>query len=114
MIFPNFQQTKHEHDLLGAGDNQSDGVGKGVENYKREAWKAVLMLLLGTAIVSMFADPLIDTVGNFSEATGIPTFFISFIALPFATNPDAVFTVKVATEKKTTSASLSCSEVRHH
>ncbi|GMN54432.1 hypothetical protein TIFTF001_023556 [Ficus carica] len=104
-------QTKHEHDLLGAGDHQSDGVGKGVEKHKREAWKAVLMLLLGTAIVSMFADPLIDTVGNFSEATGIPTFFISFIALPFATNPDAVFTIKVATEKKTTSASLSCSEV---
>ena len=96
---------------MGAGD-QSDGLdGEGVENPKWEALKAVLMLLLGTAIVSIFADPLIDAVDNFSEATRIPTFFISFIALPLATNPDAVFTVKVATEKKIKSASLSCSEV---
>ncbi|XP_073128700.1 sodium/calcium exchanger NCL [Henckelia pumila] len=103
------QQTKREHDLLG---DQSDDVAGGVENPRTTTIKAVLLLLLGTAIAAVFADPLVDAVNNFSSATSIPTFFISFIALPIATNSsEAVSAIIFASRKKLRSTSLSFSEI---
>lgn len=92
--------------------DQSDEVVEGVQNAKWVTMKALLMVLLGTAIAAAFADPLVDVVGNFSSATSIPKFFVSFIALPLATNSsDAVFTIIFATRKKIRTSSLAFSEV---
>ncbi|GFZ05461.1 sodium/calcium exchanger family protein / calcium-binding EF hand family protein [Actinidia rufa] len=103
------RNTKREHDLLG---DASDEVVEGVENPKTTTIKAVLLLLLGTLIAAAFADPLVDAVDNFSDATSIPTFFISFIALPFATNSsEAVSAIIFSTRKRQRSASLTFSEL---
>ncbi|KAK9265344.1 hypothetical protein L1049_027213 [Liquidambar formosana] len=103
------QQTKREHYLLG---DQSDEVVEGVENARRIMYKAISMLVLGTIIAAAFADPLVDAVDNFSDATGIPTFFISFIALPLATNSsEAVSAIIFSSRKKLRTASLTFSEV---
>ncbi|XP_058221561.1 sodium/calcium exchanger NCL-like [Rhododendron vialii] len=103
------EQTKREHYLLG---DQSDEVVESVENPKKIIIKAVLLLLLGALIAGAFADPLVDAVDNFSDATGIPTFFISFIALPLATNSsEAVSAIIFASRKKQRSASLTFSEL---
>ena len=85
------QETKREGDLLDVG-GQSDEVNEGGENSKRTTIKAVLLLLLGTIIAAAaFADPLVDVVDNFSDATSIPAFFISFFVLHLATSSrDAV------------------------
>lgn len=103
------QETKRGHNLLG---EQSDEVVESVENPKWITFKAVMMLLLGTVIAAAFADPLVDAVDNFSDATSIPTFFISFIALPMATNSsEAVSAIIFASRKKIRTASLTFSEV---
>ncbi|XP_062094395.1 sodium/calcium exchanger NCL-like [Humulus lupulus] len=103
------EQTKK--DLLG-GHDQSDEVLEGVENAKIIIVKAVLYLLLGTAIAAAFADPLVDAVDNFSSATSIPKFFISFIALPLATNSsEAVSAIIFATRKKKRTSSLTFSAI---
>ncbi|KAL1817905.1 hypothetical protein ACET3Z_020479 [Daucus carota] len=103
------EQTKREHFLLG---DQSDEVVEGVENPQWTTIKAVLLLLLGAVIAAAFADPLVDAVDNFSSATSIPSFFISFIALPFATNSsEAVSAIIFASRKKLRSASLTFSEL---
>ncbi|XP_043689478.1 sodium/calcium exchanger NCL-like [Telopea speciosissima] len=103
------QQVKKEHYLLG---DTSDEAVEAVENAKRISIKAALMLLLGTVIAAAFADPLVDAVDNFSTATSIPTFFISFIVLPFATNSsEAVSALIFASRKKQRSASLTFSEI---
>ncbi|KAF2287348.1 hypothetical protein GH714_039699 [Hevea brasiliensis] len=108
-------QTKREHALLGPEDrveDQSDEVVEGVENPRWISIKAVLMLLLGTIIAAVFADPLVDAVDNFSDATSIPTFFISFIALPLATNSsEAVSAIIFASRKTVRTASLTFSEL---
>ncbi|KAJ9671510.1 hypothetical protein PVL29_025287 [Vitis rotundifolia] len=102
--------TKREHKRLG-GD-QSDEVVEAVENPKWITYKAVMMLLLGTLIAAVFADPLVDAVDNFSDATSIPTFFISFIALPLATNSsEAVSAIIFASRKKNRTTSLTFSEL---
>ncbi|XP_052207053.1 sodium/calcium exchanger NCL isoform X3 [Diospyros lotus] len=103
------QQTRREHDLLG---DQTDEADEGVENPKWTSFKAVLLLLLGTLIAAAFADPLVDAVDNFSDATSIPPFFISFIALPLATNSsEAVSAIIFASRKRLRSASLTFSEL---
>ena len=105
------QETKREGDLLDVG-GQSDEVNEGGENSKRTTIKAVLLLLLGTIIAAAFADPLVDAVDNFSDATSIPAFFISFIALPLATNSsEAVSAIIFASRDKRKTASLTFSEV---
>ncbi|KAK8527463.1 hypothetical protein V6N13_085293 [Hibiscus sabdariffa] len=104
-------QTKREHTLLGP-EEQSDEVVESVENPRWISFKAVLMLLLGTIIAAAFADPLVDAVDNFSSATSIPSFFISFIALPLATNSsEAVSAIIFASRKKQRTASLTFSEL---
>ncbi|XP_050216737.1 sodium/calcium exchanger NCL [Mercurialis annua] len=108
-------QTKREHTLLGSEERveeQSDEVVEGVVNPKWISFKAVLMLLFGTMIAAVFAEPLVDAVDNFSAATSIPTFFISFIALPLATNSsEAVSAIIFATRKTLRTASLTFSEL---
>jgi Ca2+/H+ antiporter len=97
--------------LLDVGD-KSDEVVEGVEGSKWISIKAVLLLILGTLIAAAFADPLVDAVDNFSDASGIPTFFISFIALPLATNSsEAVTAIIFASRDKRRTASLTFSEV---
>jgi len=105
------QETKREQDLLDVR-NHSEEVVEGVESSKWTTIRAALLLLLGTIIAAAFADPLVDAVDNFSDATGIPAFFISFIALPLATNSsEAVTAIIFASRDKRTTASLTFSEV---
>ena len=109
VCFHLWQETRREHALLG---NQDDESGEAIENARWISIKAALLLLLGTLIAASFADPLVDAVNSFSAATSIPTFFISFIALPLATNSsEAVSAIIFASRKKLRSASLTFSEV---
>ena len=106
------QQTIDEHAQLDVRDPRD----KKVEDVKNSKWtsinKAVLLLLLGTIIAVAFADPLVDAVENFSDATSIPAFFISFIVLPLATSSrDAVSAITFASRAKRAAASFTFSEV---
>ncbi|KAM3696726.1 hypothetical protein ACJW31_06G060300 [Castanea mollissima] len=114
------QKIKRERDLLdvkGATSIQTGILGgnvkvEGVKKSKRASIKAVLLLLLGTIIAAAFADPLVDTIDNFADATSIPAFFISFIVLPLATSSrDTVSAIRLASQDKRHTASLSFSEI---
>jgi Ca2+/Na+ antiporter len=102
-------RTRQEHNEL---VDQADEAMESVENPGWCIAKAVGFLLLGAAIAAAFADPLVDAVHNFSDATHIPSFFISFIALPLATNSsEAVSAIIFASRKKQRTSSLTFSEV---
>ncbi|KAI3525210.1 hypothetical protein L1887_03885 [Cichorium endivia] len=106
-----YEETKREHYLLGdeGGDHEEEN---GVSDSKGTTIKALLFLLLGTIVAALFADPLVDAVGGFSSATSIPSFFISFIVLPLATNSsESVSAIIFASRKKQRSASLTFSEL---
>ncbi|KAG2594918.1 sodium/calcium exchanger NCL1-like [Panicum virgatum] len=103
------ERTRQEHAQL---IDKSDEAVESVENPGWCIAKAVGFLLLGAAIAAAFADPLVDAVHNFSNATHIPSFFISFIALPLATNSsEAVSAIIFASRKKQRTCSLTFSEV---
>ncbi|KAL6597729.1 hypothetical protein ACP70R_046534 [Stipagrostis hirtigluma subsp. patula] len=95
-------RTRQEHDEL-----LPDETVVEVENPGWYITKAVGLQLLGVAIAAAFANPLVATIQNLSSATHIPPFFISFIALPLATNSsEAVSTVIFASQKKQRTCSL--------
>ncbi|GJN19446.1 hypothetical protein PR202_gb06725 [Eleusine coracana subsp. coracana] len=103
------QRTRDEHSVL---LDKDDDDGEAIENPTWTCVKAVLLLLLGTGMAAAFADPLVDTVHNFSNATNIPSFFISFIAMPLATNSsEAVSAIIFASRKKQRTLSLTFSEI---
>lgn len=102
------QQTQKEQDRVG---DQNDEVVESIQDAKWHSFKAVLMLLLGTAIAAVTADPLVDAVEDFSTATSIPSFFVSFVILPFASSSEIVSALIFAGKKKRRMASLMYSEV---
>ncbi|XP_002987555.2 sodium/calcium exchanger NCL1 [Selaginella moellendorffii] len=99
-----------------------DGQGGGEEKEEEESGesmtknqiitKAVLLIVLGALIAGIFADPLVDSIENFSSATGIPSFFIAFVATPLATNSsEAISSVLFAAKKKKQNISLTYSQI---
>ena len=42
------------------------------------------MMGLGTLLVLIFSDPMVDVLGEIGNRTGIPAFYISFVLAPMA------------------------------
>ncbi|KNA06771.1 hypothetical protein SOVF_177950 [Spinacia oleracea] len=104
------EQATKEHFLV--DDFLDEEKGEEIENRKATTIKAILLILLGTVITVAFADPLVDSVHSFSEATNIPPFFISFVFLPLITNSKgAVSVISFASSKKRKSVSLAFCEL---
>ncbi|OMO99377.1 Calcium-binding EF-hand, partial [Corchorus capsularis] len=102
------EETRKEHHLLGG---QGGHFGETVKNPVWNAFKAVMMLLLGTIVAAVIADPLVDTVSEFSKASSIPSFFVSFVILPIACTSEAVSALSFARRKKLTTTSLTFSQI---
>lgn len=78
------------------------------------AWfKAISLVVLGIVTLGLLAEPLINSVRNFSTSTSTPSFFIAFILVPVATNSRIVISaIREARRKKLHTTSLTFSEVR--
>ncbi|GKA93164.1 sodium/calcium exchanger NCL2-like protein, partial [Tanacetum coccineum] len=77
------------------------------------AWtKAVMLLMLGIAMLTLLAEPLIHSVQNVSTGANIPSFFVSFIFVPLATNARAAISaIQTANQGKERTTSLTFSEL---
>jgi Ca2+/H+ antiporter len=83
----------------------------------RPAWQTLLLavakFLLGAVLCLGFADPLVGSVGDLSRATGIPGFFIAFVAAPLASNAsELVSSLKFALGKRSRNISVTFNQVR--
>ncbi|PSS24597.1 Calmodulin-like protein [Actinidia chinensis var. chinensis] len=91
------------------------GKGDGSIIHKLLSWdcvKSVLQIILGIAIVSFLADPLIYSILDLSVALGLPTFYISFVIIPFALKFKlAMSAIFPASQKSLTTSSLTFSEI---
>lgn len=103
------QKTKEELEAL---QNENEEEVSEVDNPYKVYLKAVMLMLVGAILAGIFADPLVDAVDNFSDATSIPSFFISCILMPLATNSsEGVAAFTFASRKKKRTASLVYSQV---
>lgn len=74
--------------------------------------KSVLQVLLGIAILTLCAKPLVISIEDFSNAVGIPSFLIPFVMVPLALNARmAMAAIFPASQKSSKTASLTFSEI---
>lgn len=99
--------------------NADDGEGKDDEQEETESlgtkqlvFRAVLKIAVGAGMAAIFADPLVDAIDRFSTVSGMPSFFVSFVASPFATNfSEAVSSFMFASKKSKQHLSLAYSQI---
>lgn len=104
-----YELTKSDDDDDDDDDEENSGGNKTKSQIVR---KAVLYLMSGTVLAAVVADPLVDAVNAFSTATSIPSFFISFVVLPLASNSsEAVSSIVFASRKKKKNISLTFSQI---
>jgi Ca2+/Na+ antiporter len=67
---------------------------------RRSLW----MMGLGTFIVVFVSDPFVDCLSAWGDRLGIPTFYISFVVAPFASNASELLSAYAYAAKKTKSS----------
>ncbi|CAN6482724.1 unnamed protein product [Victoria cruziana] len=107
----NFFDKFHHNAACGVAAPDDEAI-ESFDNRPKVYLKAGMLLVLGTVIAGIFADPLVHAVDDFSSATNIPSFFVSFIALPLAMSSGEAATALIfASRKKKRTASLAFSEI---
>ncbi|KAF9611516.1 hypothetical protein IFM89_032562 [Coptis chinensis] len=93
-------------------DDEKETKGQKYDGHLSEWFNSILLLLVGFILLSLLAEPLVESVQNFSEAAGIPPFFVSFVLVPLATNSrEAVSAIVSASHRKPRTTSLAFSEI---
>lgn len=70
------------------------------------------MLVIGTALIAVFSDPMVDAITDFSTYSGLPPFYVSFIITPFASNAsELISSLMFASKKKKANSSVTYSQL---
>jgi len=92
----------------GDGDEDEDEIPDEFKDLSpEEQQKAIIRLsvkqmLIGTVLVLVFSDPMVDILAQIGVATGIPTFYVSFVLAPLASNASELLSSMKLAAKKTT------------
>jgi len=65
--------------------------------------RAFTMLFIGTALVLLFSDPMVDVMQEMATRVGISPFYVSFVLAPLASNASEVLASTYYAAKKTSS-----------
>ncbi|KAJ8562550.1 hypothetical protein K7X08_031002 [Anisodus acutangulus] len=118
------QSTKEHHDTVMWGEVDKFLDEEERENNKRFnhslvlKWafcKSALQVILGIAILTLCADPIMDNIIRLAHAIGVPSFFLSFVIVPLAVNARTAITaitlLSSANQQSSTTSSLTFSEI---
>mmetsp|Transcript_15345 Transcript_15345/g.19003 ORF Transcript_15345/g.19003 Transcript_15345/m.19003 type:complete len:193 (-) Transcript_15345:1051-1629(-) len=64
--------------------------------------RAFNMMGVGTCLVLLFSDPMVDVMSEIGKVSGIPAFYISFVLAPMASNASELIAAYSYASKKTT------------
>ncbi|KAG9397101.1 Sodium/calcium exchanger protein [Carpediemonas membranifera] len=74
----------------------------GVEGWPK--WRILgmsfLLMFIGTAVVTIFSDPMVDAMSNFSTIVGISPFYVAFVVSPLASNASELISALIFSSKK--------------
>ena len=91
--------------------NEKSSVKSDEEDEEEEFWeltdtqlkiKAIILLLIGTAVCTIFSDPMVDVISSLGTKMNISPFYISFVVTPLASNASEVIAGLMFAKKKTT------------
>jgi Ca2+/Na+ antiporter len=63
--------------------------------------RAFTMLIVGTSLVLLFSDPMVDVLSETAKRIGVPAFYVSFMLAPLASNASEVIASTYYAQKKT-------------
>ncbi|KAL7508961.1 hypothetical protein ACHAXN_006021 [Cyclotella atomus] len=63
--------------------------------------RAFTMLIVGTTLVLLFSDPMVDVLSETANRIGVPAFYVSFMLAPLASNASEVIASTYYAQKKT-------------
>lgn len=63
--------------------------------------RAFKLMSLGTALILVFSDPMVDTMSNMGARIGVPPFYVAFVFAPLASNASEVIASLSYAGKKT-------------
>ncbi|GLE07933.1 hypothetical protein PINS_up018762 [Pythium insidiosum] len=71
------------------------------EQQRKIKIRAAYMMFIGTALVLLFSDPMVDVLSEVGRRTGIPAFYVSFVVAPLASNASELIAAYNYAAKKT-------------
>lgn len=91
-------------------------MGEGLEGNTQEsrdiAVQALLKMSGGLVLCALFSDPLVESLSDLSQVTGVAPFFVGFVLTPLASNAsEFVSSLRFASAKKSKNISLTFSQV---
>jgi len=97
----------------GADDGEDESEEEDVlEHFWYNLAKSTGLLLVGTAFVAVFSDPMVDVITDFGKTTKIPAFYVSFIITPFCSNAsEFISSLIFASRKRQENASITFSQL---
>eukprot|EP00457_Paulinella_chromatophora_P002159 gb/GEZN01002163.1/.p1 GENE.gb/GEZN01002163.1/~~gb/GEZN01002163.1/.p1 ORF type:complete len:753 (+),score=68.42 gb/GEZN01002163.1/:137-2395(+) len=78
---------------------------------KQKERYALFLLFIGTVMVTIFSDPMVEVIGVFGKTIGVDPFYVSFIVTPLASNASEVIASLMIASKKTNAAMAVTSSV---
>lgn len=108
----------HSPDLSASSSGASDsdevvpyqGHNEHIQTISEKKREAYILLFLGTVMVTVFSDPMVDTINDFAKTVDVNPFYVSFIVTPLASNASEVISALVfAGQKTNTSMALTVS-----
>lgn len=101
------EEEEEEEDEEVPSDLQHDDPKVQIQNILNRSFS---MMLLGTLLVLIFSDPMVDVLSDIGARIGVPPFYISFILAPLASNASELFaSYQYATKKTRKTVSISFS-----
>ncbi|CAI5463408.1 unnamed protein product [Closterium sp. Yama58-4] len=95
------------------GDDDDDDEDEEAPKTPAEIYRqAIIKIVGGALLVTVFADPVVDSITSFSKASHIPAFFVAFVVTPLASNASELISCLIfAMKRRKRTISLTYSQV---
>jgi len=82
------------------------------KNFTSNLIKSIIILAIGTIIVSFFSDPMVGVIADFSTQVSIKPFFVSFLITPYCSNAsEMIAALMFASKKRKENTSMTYSQL---
>jgi len=108
---PLVEKTDH-HVMDEKDDDEEEGEDDPQEHFGKNLAIAIVQLIMGTVVVALFSDPMVDVISTFGATLKISPFFVSFILTPFCSNAsELIASLAFASHKRQKNTSLTYSQL---
>jgi len=108
------RKEKGEEDLLEKEKDEKDEEEEEGDHgsFGKQLGFAIAKLIIGTAVVAFFSDPMVDVINTFGNAIHVNAFYVSFLITPFCSNAsELISSLAFASKKRQANTSLTYGQI---